>query len=226
MGQARATASARQGRGGRRLDSARNAVFRRAVLELLAEVGYERLTMEAVASRARTSKPTLYRRWAGKAELVVDALDDLKGGLAVPDTGSLRGDLHSLAESIVSPDSRLGAQVTIGMVNALARDHDLRRVFTSNFVSPRTTVARAIFERAVARGEMPEGHDLDLLARLLPALALQQLVTTGELPDVRFAADVVDEVIHPLAVAPLADPRRHEPVTTIDEQGRSHRGRG
>jgi hypothetical protein len=61
-----------------------------------------------------------------------------------------------------------------------------------------------VFERAVARGEMPVGHDLDLLARLFPALGLQQLVMSGELPGTAFARQIMDEVVYPLATAPAA----------------------
>src|SRR3954451_7532673 len=66
-----------------------------AALEVLAEVGYDRLTMDAVAHRAKASKATLYRRWNSKATLVVEALARTKGVPVVPDTGDLRGDLLS-----------------------------------------------------------------------------------------------------------------------------------
>jgi AcrR family transcriptional regulator len=188
-------------RGGRSLDSSRDLVLREAALAVLAEVGYDRLTMDAVAARGCAAKTTIYRRWQGKAELVVDALNSLKGVPDVPDTGSLRQDLRALAESTTSAESKFGAQVTIGMVNALAHDTELRRVFGEKFVAPRMAGFRQVFERAVARGEMPGGHDLDLLARLFPALALQQLVTSGELPGAQFARHVMDEVIYPLATA-------------------------
>lgn len=191
-------------RGGRYLDSSRDLILRDAALVLLAEVGYDRLTMDAVAARARAGKTTIYRRWPGKAELVVDSLSCLKRVPEIPDTGSLRQDLRALAESITSAESRFGAQVTIGMVNALARDAELRRVFREKFIAPRMAGFRTVFERAVARGEMPDGHDLDLLARLFPALALHQLVMSGELPDTGFAGQIVDEVVYPLATAPAA----------------------
>ncbi len=88
------------------------------------------------------------------------------------------------------------------MVGALARDAGLRQVFAAKFIAPRMAGFRTVFERAVARGEMPAGHDLDLLARLFPALALHQLVTSGELPGTAFARQVMDQVIYPLATAP------------------------
>ena len=195
-------------RGGRYLDSSRDPILREAALVLLAEVGYDRLTMDAVAARARAGKTTIYRRWPGKAELVVDALNSLKGIPDIPDTGSLRQDLRALAESMTSTESRFGAQVTIGMVNALARDAELRRVFREKFITPRMAGFRTVFERAVTRGEMPDGHDLDLLARVFPALALHQLAMSGELPDTRFAGQIMDEVVYPLATAQPPAPAR------------------
>ena len=204
-------------RGGRYLDSSRDLILRDAALVLLAEVGYDRLTMDAVAARARAGKTTIYRRWPGKAELVVDSLNCLKGVPEIPDTGSLRQDLHALAESITSAESQFGAQVTIGMVNALAHHAELRRVFREKFIAPRMAGFRKVFERAVARGEMPDGHDLDLLARLFPALAIHQLMTSGELPDNRFAHQIMDEVVYPLATAPAA---RTGPYATAEEKPR------
>lgn len=195
--------------GGRSLDSSRDLALREAALALLAEVGYDRLTMDAVAARAGAGKTTIYRRWRDKAELVVDALNSLKGTPEVPDTGSLRQDLHALAESVSSAEGRFGAQLTIGMVSALARDAGLRRVFEENFIAPRTAGFRTVFERARARGEMPAGHDLDLLAGLLPALALRQLVMSGELPGPAFARQITDEIVYPAAMAPA-------PATSLD----------
>lgn len=207
MKRAQATGDVSQirNRGGRALDSTRDAVLREAVLELLAEVGYDRLTMDAVAARAHAGKPTIYRRWPGKAELVVDALNSLKGMPNVPDTGSLRDDLCALATSLTDAEGRFGAQLTIGMLNALSRDAELRRVFADKFTSARMAAFRTVFERAVARGEMPDGHDLDLLARLFPALVLQQLVISGEMPTARSARHIMDQVVYPLATAPSAD---------------------
>jgi AcrR family transcriptional regulator len=193
--------------------------LREAALALLAEVGYDRLTMDAVAARAGAAKTTIYRRWRDKAELVVDALNSLKGDLEVPDTGSLRQDLRALAESVTSTEGKFGARMTIGMVNAVAHDAALRRVFQEKFAAPRMAGFRKVFEQAVARGEMPGGHDLDLLARLFPGLALQQLLASGELPDARFAAQVMNEVVYPLATAPAAGAG---PAPDHDARGKPH----
>jgi AcrR family transcriptional regulator len=192
--------------GGRSLDSSRDVALRESALALLGEVGYDRLTMDAVAARAGAGKTTIYRRWQSKAELVVDAVNSLKGDHEVPDTGSLRQDLHAMASDIINGERHLGA-LTVGMVNALAHDAELRRVFREKFIAPRMAGFRTVFERAVARGEMPAGHDLDLLARLFPALGLQELVMSGELPDTRSALHIMDVIVYPLATTPATDTR-------------------
>ena len=212
-------ASKARHRGGRNLDSSSDPLLREAALAVLAEVGYDRLTMDAVAARAGAAKTTIYRRWRDKAELVVDALTSLKGAPEIPDTGSLRQDLRALAESITSPESQFGAQVTIGMVSAQARDAALRRVFQEKFVAPRMAGFRKVFEQAMARGEMPGGHDLDLLAQLFPGLALQHLVMSGGLPDTRLAAQIMNEVVYPLATGPAA---RTCPAPDDDARGKPH----
>ena len=72
--------------------SGREAAICRAALELLAEVGYDRMSMDAVAHRARASKATIYRHWPGKYELVLDALRSRGVSEIAPiDTGTLRG---------------------------------------------------------------------------------------------------------------------------------------
>ena len=203
--QSGAAGSEARSRGGRALDSTRDSVLRQAALELLAEVGYDRLTMDAVAARAHAGKPTIYRRWHGKAELVVDALNSLKGAPTVPDTGSLRGDLDALAASLSDAEGQFGVRLMVGMLNALTRDAELRQLFLEKFLAPRLDAFRIVFSRAVARGEMSGGHDLDLLARLLPAFALQELILTGEMPTPGFAHYVTNQLLHPLATAPATN---------------------
>jgi AcrR family transcriptional regulator len=191
------------GHRGRQLDASRDAALRDAALELLAEIGYDRLSIEAVAARARASKMTIYRRWSGKAELVADAISSLRKPGDVPDTGSLRGDLEAMASTSDSPDFRFDAQLVLGLVTALARDPELRQVAREQFLGRGGIRLRQVFERAVARGEIPAGRNLDLLVSVFPALALHHLLLFGELPDASFAAQVMNEVILPLAAAPL-----------------------
>lgn len=189
------------------MDATRDAALRDAALELLAEVGYDRMSIDAVAARARASKMTIYRRWSGKAELVVDALSSLRKPREMPDTGSLRGDLAALASSSESPDVRFDAKLVLGVVSALARNPELRQVIREQFIGSGRVRLRQVFERAVARGEIPRDRNLDLLVSILPALVIHHLLIFGELPDASFSAHVMDEVILPLAAAPVSQPR-------------------
>src|SRR6202046_5994516 len=168
---------------GRHLDASRDAALRDAALELLAEIGYTRLTMEAVAPGAKASKMTIYRRWSGKAELVVDAIGSLRKRGEVPDTGSLRGNLEAMAKTSDSPDVRFDAQLVLGLVTALARDPELRQVIRAQFLGRGGVRLRQVFELAGGRGEIPPGRNLDLLVTVFPALAIHHLLIFGALHD-------------------------------------------
>jgi AcrR family transcriptional regulator len=191
-------------RRGRPFDASRDEALREAALELLAEIGYDCLTIDAIAARARASKATIYRRWSGKAELVVDAVSCMKGSAEAPDTGSLLGDLEAIGHSSADSESQFDAQVMMGLITALSRDGELRQVFRERLIEPHRASLKHVFERAVARGEVSEGRNLDLLVSLFPALVIQHLLTFGEVPDVHFAEQVIHDVILPLATAPTS----------------------
>ena len=193
---------------GRPLDASRDVALREAALELLAEIGYDRLTIESVAARARASKTTIYRRWSGKAELIVDALNCLREAESVPDTGTLRGDLEAIARNSTSTHNRFDAQLMIGLITAVARDAELRLAVRERLLDPHQAGLKQVFERAVARGEVPEDRNLDLLVSLFSALAIQHLLTFGEIPEAQFAEQVMNDVILPLATAPPSVPAR------------------
>jgi AcrR family transcriptional regulator len=186
---------------GRTLDASRDVAICQATLDLLAEIGYDNLTMDAVAARAHASKATIYRRWPGKAALVVDALHRSKGQRVEPDTGSLSGDLEAMGEGFCSDENSVNAKIMLGLITALAHDAEIREVFRTRMIEPGMNAMRTIFERAVARGEVSEDRNLDLLVSLFPALMIQQVLITGELPDVEFVAQVRRDVILPLATA-------------------------
>jgi hypothetical protein len=137
---------------------------------------------------------------------VADALHSLKGSPAVPDTGSLRGDLEAVARRSGSTANRFDARLMMGLITAVARDDELRRVVRERFLDPGQAGFRAVFERAVARGEMAPGRNLDLLVSLFSALLVQHLLTYGEMPETQFAEQVMHDVILPLATAATNNP--------------------
>lgn len=193
---------------GRKRDVSRDADLCQAALELLAELGYDRLTVDAVAARACAGKSTVYRRWPGKAELVVDAISRMKSFPDEPDTGSLRGDLEAMTCHFDASDDPFQTAVTAGLMSALTHDADLRTAFAEHFVGPRKARLRAVFERAVERGEIPPQPDTDLLAAVLPAMVLHRMLTTGLAPDADFARSLIGRIVLPLAhhPGPIDDP--------------------
>jgi AcrR family transcriptional regulator len=189
--------------GGRPLDQTRDDAIRMAALEVLAEDGYDRLTIDAVAARARAGKATVYRRWRSKAELVVDAVACRAPAIGPPpDTGSLRGDLHAMVTRKLGALEPGEADQMLGLVSALPRHPELQRAFRECFITPRHGMLGQILERAVARGEIPSARDLAVVADVLPALVLHRLFLTGRPPDEEFLRSVVDQVLVPLATAP------------------------
>ncbi len=191
-----------------------------AVLELLAESGYDRLTIDAVAARARAGKTTIYRRWKGKPELVIDALGCRVTNANLPDTGSLPGDFRAMIERPMKKASRFDANVMLGVMSAVGRDADLRRVFRDQFMAPKIALYGELFDRAKARGEVEPDRDIDLLASLFPALTIQHLLTHGEPLSKRSAERVVEEIILPLALGSTTGPAASSNVA--DEQRSAH----
>ena len=114
----------------------------RATLELLAEVGYQRLTMEQVQRRAGVGKATIYRRWDSKAELVKDAIQYFSAELPVPDTGSLPGTTRRSRPAVVAIAADRNAALLMPRLLAEASgDQELHAIFYAQLVEPRRRVA-------------------------------------------------------------------------------------
>ncbi|MCW2807313.1 MAG: TetR/AcrR family transcriptional regulator [Marmoricola sp.] len=176
-----------------------------ATLHLLLEVGYDRLTMDAVARRARASKATLYRRWESKPSLVVDAMVRAKQAPSPDehDTGSLRGDLvstfcgsHGLAHDATG---LLGSVIT-----ALSSDPEFAQLFREAFIAPKVAASQAIYTRAIERGEIPADVDVDIIAPALAGILLHRSFVLGIVPDDADIERVIDHVILPAVGHPTA----------------------
>ncbi|RHA37765.1 TetR/AcrR family transcriptional regulator [Cellulomonas rhizosphaerae] len=186
-------------RPGRRRDDSKDDVILEAARQLIAERGYEGMTMDAVAERAGTGKATVYRRWPSKVELTVDAvicgrplltIDD------VPDTGSLRSDL--LATRGV-PQGTRNDELMHGLHQAAQADPQVAAVFHEQFVAARTALMRGLLERAKERGEIAPGRDLDMIATVAPAMIAYQKVVAGKKVGPEFIERMIDTIILPLA---------------------------
>ncbi|GAB3937918.1 hypothetical protein GCM10027614_17020 [Micromonospora vulcania] len=178
-------------RSARCTDSALYAV----VIDLLREVGFDRMTIDAVAARAHVSKATIYRRWEGKAELVVAALRDRHVGVHnPPDTGSLRGDLIELLRAtaaICVADCDLMQALTF----AMRTNPELERLVRHQVLPAGRVASTAILVRAAARGDPTRGRRTGAVPR--PG-ARAQHVAHGLPADDAFVTQVVDQVLIPV----------------------------
>ena len=161
---------------GRPRDPRIDAAAPKAALAILEEVGYGRFTLEAVARRAGTTKPAIYRRWPSRQHLVLATLAEHLGKIEVPDSGCTLCDLNEAINVFVDAFSRMPPDVLGPLLADCAQDPDLRAGFMSSlFDPPRTAVARML-DRALARGDLREDIDrkltLDLLGSLVHYRAL------------------------------------------------------
>lgn len=184
-----------------------------ATLSLLATAGYDRLTLDAVATAAKASKATLYRRWASKAELVVDAIERAKGAphLEDADTGSLRSDLLAMACTSGGLNDAQSLAVFASVITALHHDQEFSEAFHARFLLPKVAQSRAIYERARERGDISPDVDLDLLSSVLAAIILHRSFVLQLPVDDETVERIVDEIVIPAATRP---PLHHTPPTS------------
>ncbi|MFI6519150.1 TetR/AcrR family transcriptional regulator [Spirillospora sp. NPDC050679] len=167
-------------RPGGRTARTRDAV-RTATLAVLAEHGYQGLTIETVAARSGVHKTTVYRRWKNAEGLVADALELASGEpWPIPDTGSAREDLRALARLVRSgfADPELGP-VSSAFIAAAMQNGAAARAL-SEFFAERHRQSAAVVDRAVERGELPAGTDPVEVVRAAVAPVYYRLFISGE----------------------------------------------
>jgi AcrR family transcriptional regulator len=167
-----------------------------ALLAELAENGLNELTMEGLARRAGVDKTTLYRRWGSKEELVLEALLELgESRVPIPDTGSLRDDLLTVAREIAAS---LATPETDAVVRAGAADPSPNSKLVAavrEFWAVRFSLLGEMVERAIKRGELPAGTPpKPLIEGLLGGIYLRLLVTREPLDD-GFLVELADWLV-------------------------------
>ena len=181
-----------------RVEGEREQQILDATLDVLAEVGYDKLTMDAVASAAKASKATLYRRWETKASLVLDAFISQKGPLVeLPDTGSLRGDLIEIhcGHGGIAHERQLA--VFSAVLTALGRDPEFAERYRSEFLAPRIERNTEVYVRALRRGELRDDVDVELVSTALPGIVLHRQFVLGLPAGPESVIDVIDRLILP-----------------------------
>lgn len=186
---------------GRRRDHTRDAEILEAALDVLAETGYDGMTIDMVAARAKAGKATVYRRWASKGELVVEAVACMKKNDIdfdnLPDTGTLRGDLVAMIRPHTMKDGARKLQIMAGLTSMLARDPDLVDAVTAAIVEPRAALNRLFMRRAIERGEISAATDVDTLAMIVPSMTAYRVLILQKPVDRDFLISLIDGVLIP-----------------------------
>jgi AcrR family transcriptional regulator len=196
----------------RRRPGGRSARVRRAVLEatldVLMDKGIDQLSIAEVAARSGVRDTSIYRRWGTRDRLMIDALLlASEHELPVPDTGSLRGDLVEFAGALASLLSKPLGRAFAHALAGPSEDPVMDEARTQYFQT-RLEMASAIIERAIARGELPEGADAALaLEALISPLHFRTLVSRQSLDD-GLPGRLADLVIHGLAAQTQATQTR------------------
>jgi AcrR family transcriptional regulator len=147
----------------------------------LADGGYQGLTMEAVARAAGVGKQTLYRRWPRRPLLVMEAVlpEGGRGPGAVPDTGSLAGDLAAIAAEQTRADQAVGQRVLRGLAADCLADQGLTEVLRARLLRPRLRAVGVAAERAARRGELADDVSPALVAEAVAGAMLARLLLSG-----------------------------------------------
>jgi AcrR family transcriptional regulator len=178
----------------------RSEQARRAVLDatvgLIEESGYGRLTIDAIARRARVSRQTVYRWWPAKAEIVLEALNDAASAIApAPDTGSLETDLRTLLRSTIAGATGRNARMLAALMAEAQFDEAFAESFRRDFLARRRRVLRETLERGRARGEIGASADLDFLVELAFGTLWYRILSHNARLDRRFADQLTDTLL-------------------------------
>lgn len=186
---------------GRKRDHTRDPEILEAALDVLAETGYDGMTIDMVAARAKAGKATLYRRWPSKAELVIDAVACLKQNdrdlASLPDTGSLRDDLIAMIRTPTVLEGERKLQVMAGIASMISRSPELAEAARLAIVEPRLAINRALMERARDRGEIAADADIELAAMISPAMVSYRVLMLRTPTTREFMISLIDGVILP-----------------------------
>jgi AcrR family transcriptional regulator len=177
--------------------SPREAELLAVTLKLLQENGYDRLTLEAVATTAQASKATVYRRWPSKAELVLAAfIEGVRHSAVPPDTGTLRGDLLQLGATILAQTGEHGGTIRAVLVET-SNNPALAEALQLQFVDQRKALIRFVLQQAVDRGEIDAAAISDELWDLLPGYLIFRSIIPNRPPSEETVRALVDDVLLP-----------------------------
>jgi AcrR family transcriptional regulator len=200
-----ADAKGRRGRAPGQLDRTLDPAILDAALNALSEHGYDRTSMDDVASRAGVGKAAIYRRWSSKETMVAEAIAHWRrqlGSVQPPNTGSLRGDVEAIIAAAPELDENdLDIMyVVIGVATAACRSPRLAAALDDLVLSvPRRTM-RIVLDQASARGEISADRDLSLIPDALMGVNFLRIMT-GRPVDRVFVRRALEDIVLPLATS-------------------------
>ena len=198
------------GRTGRPRSAAADTAILSATRQALVELGWSKLTLGDVATRAGVAKTTLYRRWSGKNELVVDAVAELFGELELPDRGSLAADIEGVvlqfAAILARPEAKSGL---MAVVAESTRDDALRERIRASIVDPQKDLVLEGRARARTRGELPPesgpleaSRTVDLIFDMVAGAVVHRTLVSAEPADEEWVSDFTRVLLYGLTAAP------------------------
>jgi AcrR family transcriptional regulator len=165
-----------------------------ATLEELARGGYAALTLESVAARAGVNRTTIYRRWPTKHALVHAAMLASHDNMEAPNTGDIRGDLMALARQRLETMSLPRTRAIAAAIISEPPESELV-VGTQIFRERSRKIVRTVVARAIARGELPEGTDPELIQQPLFSMLFGGVILRREAPSPTFVVRMIDALL-------------------------------
>jgi len=148
-----------------------------AALELLAEVGFAAMSMDAIAARAGVGKTTIYRRYASKEELVADAIESIREEIVIPDTGNLQSDIDTLIQNAAQITlNPIGRQTVAMIISSASSNPQFAQIYWTKYLQPRRKAFAVVLERAKARKEIQANLDSDLIFDTMSGIMLYALI--------------------------------------------------
>lgn len=148
-----------------------------AALALLAEVGFDGMSIEAIAARAGVGKTTIYRRYSSKEELLADAIESVREEINIPNTGTLGGDIDVLIESSAQITlSPLGRKTVAMIISSASSSPQFAQIYWTKYLQPRRQAFEIVLERAKERNEVEESLEAGLVFDAMSGIMLYALI--------------------------------------------------
>ncbi|MBW4552365.1 MAG: TetR/AcrR family transcriptional regulator [Aphanocapsa sp. GSE-SYN-MK-11-07L] len=144
---------------------------------LLAEIGFDAISIEAIAARAKVGKTTIYRRYDSKAELVADAIESVRQDVVIPDTGDFWQDIEQLIENAAQITlNPLGRKTVAMIISSAASNAQFAQTYWTKYLQPRRQAFAIVIERAKARQQIQPDLDPGLVFDAISGIMLYALI--------------------------------------------------